>query len=156
MQEQNWHYSNRKFNPNGEKYSISLHLVTPSLQALAKDLDLTTWLKLHYNLLSILFVQKKEKPIFSIINAFNYQRHPITFTLHLDTFVHELRLNCTSLQWIDTHTCVLKKINHVKLNIFNNWWQGVSSLRRIHLKLECDFSSMYRKWLEIHVQPFNN
>lgn len=70
MQEQNLHYSNRKFNPNGEKYNtcISLHLATPSLQALARDLDLTTGLKLHYNLLSILFVQKKRAT-----NFFHYK-----------------------------------------------------------------------------------
>lgn len=91
----------RKFQPNGEKHNLSLYLfTTPSLQALASDNDLTTgiWLKLHYLLVYFIQTTKKEKPFISIINAFNYQRHPITFTLHLDTFVHELRLYCKSLQ----------------------------------------------------------
>lgn len=92
----------RKFQPNGEKHNISLHLhvfTTPSLQALASDNDRT--MAQTSILTFVYFIQtkkKKKRPIFSIINAFNYQRHPITFTLHLDTFVHELRLNCTSLQ----------------------------------------------------------
>lgn len=82
----------RKFQPNGEKHNLSLYLfTTPSLQALASDNDLTTGIWL-------IQTTKKEKPFISIINAFNYQRHPITFTLHLDTFVHELRLYCKSLQ----------------------------------------------------------